>query len=135
MSRRVVTTQLEGVGGQELDTYFDKLLKYIPADIVGAWIAAAGLIESGAEGTQRKVLLWIAFLVGAPLAGAWTLRQTQAPNRPPAYTQAALAVGSFVVWIFAIGGPFSTLSWYDALYGSLVLILYTIVVGFVNPPE
>jgi hypothetical protein len=135
VGRRIVTTQLQAAGGGTVDTYFDKIVKYIPADVVGAWLAASSLIEGGAEGTQRKVLLWVAFGVGVPIAGAWTIRQTRVPERPTAKTQAAIATASFVVWVFAIGGPFATLSWYDALYGGLLLIFFTLLIGLVNPPE
>jgi hypothetical protein len=136
MSRRIVTTEFQAAGGgQPLDSYFDKIVKYIPADVVGAWLAASGLIMSSAEGTQLKVLLWIAFAVGVPLAAAWTLKQTSQPGMGPAITQAAIATASFAIWIFAVGGPFATLSWYDSLYGALVLIAYTLVIGLVTPRE
>src|SRR5690349_15561196 len=40
----------------EIDTYFDKVVKYIPADIVGAWVAVTGLVSS-ASGIDRQMVL------------------------------------------------------------------------------
>jgi hypothetical protein len=135
MGRRIVTSQLQASGGgQKLDTYFDKLIKYIPADLVAAWTAVSGLIAGAADSAQGN-LLWIVFLVGLVLTPLWTWRQTQEPGLPPAVTQIVISTLAFAVWIFALGGPFSTLDWYQPLYGSLVLIGFTLVVPLLNPSE
>ena len=42
---------------------------------------------------------------------------------------------TFVVWVMALGGPFATLAFYRPLYGSLLLIAYSLVVAVINPPE
>jgi hypothetical protein len=132
MSRRIVTTQLQAVGkAVEVDTYSDKLIKYIPADIVGAWIAVKGLVAGGAETLPKATILWIAFIVGAILAFLWTLRQTRDPDRRPAITQTVIATIAFVVWVIATGQPFEL----NPVYGSLILIAYTLVVPLVSPPE
>jgi hypothetical protein len=136
MSRRIVTEEYQaaGVAGQK-DDYVDRILKYIPSDIVAGWLFLSGLILSVDDKHRQRLLLWIVFVVLIPLTVAWTLKQTRVPNKPPAWTQTAIATGSFVVWVFAIGGPFATLSWYDTVYGSIVLVLYTISIGLVTPAE
>lgn len=135
MSRRIVTSQFQAAGGgAEVDTYFDRLLKYIPADIVAAWTVVSALI-AGANGIPRETVLWIAFVVGLILAAAYTYRQTLLPNVPPAITQTALATFAFAVWVFALGGPFSNLAWYNPIYGSLLLIAYTLIVPLIIPRE
>jgi hypothetical protein len=40
-----------------------------------------------------------------------------------------------MVWVVAGGGPFAAWELYKPLYGSLLLITYTTVVGFIIPPE
>lgn len=134
MSRRVSTVDYQAAGGPAADTYFDKVIKYIPADIVGAWIAVTGLIV-GAAGVPSGAVLWIAFAIGVILTAAWTWKQTAAPNKPLAVTQIVISTVAFVVWVFALGGPFESLAFYQPLYGSLLLILYTLVVALINLPE
>jgi hypothetical protein len=134
MSRRVVTTSLQAAGGAPPDTYFDKVVKYIPADIVAAWLAATGAIAEASD-APAKALLWAVFGFLLALTPLWTLRQTHEPGKPRAVTQAAIATGSFAVWVFAVGGPFARYDVYRPLYGTLVLIAYTFVVALVNPPE
>ncbi len=133
MTRRIVTERLDAGGGVPVDEYSDKLIKNIPADIVAAWIAVTGLIAGDPD--APKTVLWIAFALGVVLTAVWTWRQTTAPNKPTATTQIAISTGSFMVWVFALGGPFTGLNFYRPLYGSLLLILYTLIVPLVNPPE
>jgi hypothetical protein len=144
MSRRIRVAKPAAAGGAQLqpaaaegvqapDTYFDKVVKYIPADIVGAWVAVAGLI--GESAPSQSSVHWIAFAAMLALTALWTGRRTQEPGKRVALTQIVISTVAFAVWVFALGGPFAALDFYRPLYGSLVLILYTLVVGAVNPPE
>ena len=51
----------------EFDSYFDKAVKYIPADIVAAWVAVTGLVSS-ARDVPRQTILWVAFGIGLTFA-------------------------------------------------------------------
>ncbi|MGK7872878.1 MAG: hypothetical protein AB4426_06060 [Xenococcaceae cyanobacterium] len=133
MSRRIITKKLDTTGTQ-VDTYFDRVIKYIPAEIIAAWTAAIGLVNSDPE-APKNTLLWGLFVIFLLLTAAWTLKQTTEKNKPPALTQTAISTGSFAVWVFALGDPFVTLAFYRPWYGSLALILYTLVVALINPPE
>jgi hypothetical protein len=136
MSRRIITTQLQA-GGAAVppDGYFDKVLKYIPADINAAWVAITGIIGGSAVEAQHSALLWGTFVVFVALTALWTLRQTTEPGKLPARTQTAVATGAFIVWVIALGGPFATLSGYQPVYGAVLLIIYTLAVGLINPAE
>jgi hypothetical protein len=76
---------------------------------------------------QLLRILWIVFTFGILLTFLWKLKQTQLR------VQAAISTGAFIVWVFALGGPFSSLNWYNPLYGTLVLIGFTLVTGLINP--
>lgn len=135
MARRIVTIQLQAAGaGGLVDGYFDRLLKYIPADVVGAWVAASGIVAS-ADGIPKDRILWISFGVGLAFTAIWTWKQTTFPSLRPAVTQISVASIAFVVWVFALGGPFANLPWYKPVYGSLVLIAYTLLVALIVPSE
>ena len=86
MSRRVLALPpraqaAAGAGAPpaEIDTYFDKVVKYIPADIVGAWVAVTGLTSS-ARDVPRQTILWVAFGIGLILTTWWTWKQAAAPK-------------------------------------------------------
>jgi hypothetical protein len=140
MSRRVSVAAPATAGGRDAgpangggDTYSDKLLKYIPADVVGAWVAVTGLVASAKDVPQTTVL-WVAFAVGLGMTAWWTLKQTSVPGRPPATGQTVISTVSFAVWVFALGGPFKDIPG-QPLYGSLLLIFYTLVVARITPKE
>jgi hypothetical protein len=136
MSRRIITTQLQAAeaGAGSVDGYFNKLVKYIPGDIVGAWIFASSAIKE-ASGVPTTATLWIAFAVLLIITPLWTWRNTKPPADPPARTQIIISTISFAVWVFALGGPFATLGFYRPLFGSLILVLFSLVVAMITPRD
>jgi hypothetical protein len=134
MSRRITTLQLQTTQGGQVDTYFDRVVKYIPADIIAAWTTATGLIAS-ATNVPSKLLSWIVFSVGLILTPWWIYKQTNKPPLPAARTQILIGTLAFAVWVFALGGPFKDLGFYRPLYGSLLLMLFTLIVGRIQPQE
>lgn len=134
MPRRIRTMSLQASGGPDADKFFDRVIKYIPADVVGGWVAASGIIGS-LKGPNSATVLWIAFAAGLALTAAWTLHQTREPGKPPAVLQTVIATLAFAIWAFALGGPFTQFPWYEQAYGSLVLIGFTLAAGLVVPPS
>src|SRR5262245_33995323 len=135
MPRRIITQELEvAAAARPVDGYFDRVIKYIPADIVAGWTALTGLLMDAA-GVASATLLWGAFVVFIVLTAAWTWKQTSLPGQPTARTQIFVATLAFIVWVFALGGPFALLEWYRSVYGAALLIVYTLAVGLVVPPE
>lgn len=111
------------------DDYLAKVVKYIPAEIVAAYVAASGVIESAKATIPFRSIQWIVAAVLFVLAPAYILRFTSHPNLPPPIYQAAASAVAFACWVFALSdGPFTTFGWYAPLYGTLVLILFTILV-------
>lgn len=135
MSRRIVwSTYDSSASDAKIDGYFDRVLKYIPADVVGLWLTGSGLIQSQSDAPSRVGLLWLLFVAGLVFSFFWMRQQTAEPGKPIAWQQILLSCGSFVVWVFAIGGPFSELSFYKPLYGSLLLLVYTTAIPLLPPP-
>ena len=127
--RRIVSSQLQATGAAARpDGFFDRIIKYIPSDIVAGWVALDGLSRGLNPG-----VLWALLGVVAVLAFFWTKKQTTVPGQPPAMTQCLVAVVSFLVWAFALhSGPFATLTYPEA-YGAIALIVYTLGIGLVVP--
>ncbi len=135
VGRRIVTVQYQSNSDKSIDGYFDRVMKYIPGDIIGSWVAVTGLIESAGDDVPVNMILWTGFIIGVVLTAVWTLKQTREKNKRPAMTQTIVSAVAFIVWVFALGSPFSTLEFYRPLYGSLALILYSLVVGLIIPSE
>ena len=135
MSRRIVWSTYESSESDtKIDGYFDRLLKYIPADVVGLWLTGSGLIKTSPDNLSRVGLLWLLFVLGLIFSFLWTRKQTAESQKPIAWRQIFLSCGSFFVWVFAIGGPFAELTFYKPLYGSLLLLIYTTAIPLLPPP-
>jgi hypothetical protein len=135
MGRRIVWYDYESTESEsKKDSYFDRVLKYIPSDVIGLWVTGNGFIQGQAGAESRIGLLWLLFVVGLVLSFFWTRQQTTAPSQPmvqrqpTAWQQIILSCGSFAVWVFAIGGPFTALPFYKPVYGSLLLLIYASVI-------
>ena len=133
MGRRINTFGLQATGGGSVDGFFDKIIKYIPSDIVAAWTAAIGIIFSGDVTSQDKTALWVSFFVGLLLTAGWIWYQTNQPGQPIAIRHIIASTISFAVWAFALPkGPASALG-LPGRYGSLILIGWTLVLGIIPP--
>ena len=132
MTRRIVTLQQQStVGGPPPDNYAARIVKYVPADIVAAWLALVALLSPG--GTAYRGLLWALFAVLMLLTPIWTVRVTRQEGRGPARIQAAVTTAAFAVWVFATGAPFAWLDFYDPAYGGVLIILFTLATGLITP--
>ena len=138
MSRRIRTETLQAAGGPDhasTDGYFDRIIKYIPSDVVGAWVAVSGIIGPPIVGGGHSTALWISFAFGVVFTFLWTAKQTNAGTLLFARTQIVLSTVAFVVWVFALGGPFRSFAWYQDDIGSVALIGFTLLTGLVVPKE
>lgn len=105
------------------DTYKDRLLKYIPGEVVTLYLTLTA-IQATATGAPWW-LGWAIFLVCT--AGTWFYLRVVLIVRDR--TQLIISTISFVVWVFALGGPFKDLSWYMPIFGGLLLPAYTFFVA------
>src|SRR4051812_26184378 len=107
---------------REPDAYGDRLLKYIPAEVITIFVSLACAIS--AEGAHSPPwLIWGVFvflLICTPLY----LQRLQGVKKT---VQLVISTGAFAVWVFSLGeeSPFSSLAWYHPIYGAVVLPLYT----------
>jgi hypothetical protein len=117
-----------------VDTYVDRIIKYIPTEIVAAWIAIKGII-TGAAASSKDVAMWSCFVILAILTPFYIAKAAKLAGSPPPVLQAAISTGAFIVWCFALGAPFDTVinPANQSLFGSLLLIVYTLVIGLIIP--
>ncbi|NJM48278.1 MAG: hypothetical protein HC860_20635 [Alkalinema sp. RU_4_3] len=139
MGRRIVTKQMHSLGTEtpaKEDDYATRLMKYVPTESVGFWLAVSGIIQSAEKDVPKAGLLWAFFVIGLVFTYFWIDRETKEAGSEKAWTQIAVSCGAFVVWIFASGGAITeSLTSYKPVYGSLLLITYTAAIGFIIPPE
>lgn len=99
------------------DDLYARLLKYIPAPLIGLYLMATNTIVGASSGTTEKVGTWIALGAFAVLIVVFLKNRAVRRTR-----QIVVSVVAFLAWAAASPGPFQTLSWWDAWIGTLALI-------------
>ena len=116
------------------DDYLSRVLKYIPSEIVMAYIAIEGVLRTSynpAVWAERQMLLKLSLGVAATLTiitPFWLYRVMRVRRG----TQILISTLSVPVWLFAMGGPFVLLDWYEPAFGAIVLPLYTLIVPIIS---
>jgi len=111
-------------GSAAVDNYTARLVKYIPVEIVGAYLAIDNLARI--QEPVNITLLWVTFAVLMVLTPLYLFKieKVRKPN------QLLLSTGSFVVWVLALPGPFVGLV--DPIYSATALILYTVAIPVIE---
>ena len=111
------------------DTYLQKVVNYIPADIVGAWVTISGAIAQAGTSTPH----WLSWAVFGGLLALIPFYVCYLKTTPAGLTSNKLlywitSCVAFTAWVFALGpaGPFGSLSWYEPIYGTIVLVFVTL---------
>ncbi|MEU4602110.1 hypothetical protein AB0F43_03930 [Kribbella sp. NPDC023972] len=114
------------------DDYLTKLLKYVPIEVLGAYLFVEGLItanvEEGSDALQRW-LFWT--LVAAIILTAVYARTVLNIVRG---SQIAMGAVGIAVYVFATGGWFATTSWYEDWFSGIALVLFAFFVAVIKLP-
>jgi len=144
MSRRIDTGTLDSslpadalrlgrkkaVGG---DDYLGRLAGYIPAEIIGLYLATSGIVPLKAPNVPNYPALWVIFAITFLFVPLYFLFATTRNRKKPLWPQVVLATVAYPVWVFAIGGPFTCFHWYQSWIAAVTLAFVTVAMGFYKP--
>ncbi|MBN9397271.1 MAG: hypothetical protein J0H83_18630 [Candidatus Melainabacteria bacterium] len=109
---------------KDSDSYFEKLLKAVPADIVATYITIQGILAE--HNKQPLWLSWAVFVVLLVLIPPYVCYVKTEPTgfvANKAFHRLTSCI-AFFVWVFAMGGPFATtFDWHRPYFGSIALIV------------
>jgi hypothetical protein len=109
--------------------YRDVLLKLIPSEIIAAYMVIDGLLP--AEQPSAKWLALAAGIALAILTPAYLIRIYSVKD----WSQVLFTTGTFAVWVYWMGGPFELWGIHNQAIGSVVLVLWTLLVPLLNVPS
>jgi hypothetical protein len=111
------------------DDYLTKLLKYVPLDVVGAYLFLAGVVESNVTIRHDRAVwfgsLLLAFLVITVVYDLRVMRIVRA-------VQIGISVIGLAVYVFSIRGWFSMTTWYHAWYTAIALPAFALLVATIQ---
>ena len=118
------------------DGYLDRLLKYIPAEIVALYLGAINVVPQ--NNPHHEGALWIIAILTTLCTPVYMYLNTREPGKPTLWSQIVISTIAFPIWVFAIGGPFALYGWYteNRWVSALVLSFATFLVAAYQPaPE
>jgi len=134
MAREVNSTQ----------PYSDKLVKLIPSEIIGAYMVLSNILGSTAGSMQasvkpfpvtdndlKPILLQVVFFVLLILTPVYLKKISKVNN----VAQLIVTTVSFIIWVYTLGGPFIVWGIYYSLIGSVVLVLWSVVIPLFVPAK
>lgn len=108
------------------DSYSDQLVKYLPAESVGVYLAVRNILLGNDD--PLRWALWAGVVAGLVLTPLYLARRGVA-----ARTQLVASTGAFLVWALALGEPFSWLPWWRPDLAAVVLLLYSASLPLLRP--
>lgn len=114
------------------DDYWARLVKYVPIEVISAYILLKGAIESAYKPTEPIGAWMLGALVVLGAVATWFFARKVL--RVARWQQLLLSAVAFLVWTFATGGVFATFSWYLPWMTTAVVVIFGVVVRVVELP-
>jgi hypothetical protein len=119
-------------GASEGSPYLDRVLSYIPAEVISGYVALSGVVSGLAESNKVRTGLLLGLFLLALILTPLHLIKVGRP-KDGQYSNIVIATIAFVFWAYATGGPFAMLPYYKPALGALAMGVFTWVVGLYQP--
>ncbi|MCX6688899.1 MAG: hypothetical protein NTZ39_04290 [Methanoregula sp.] len=116
----------KAAGGGQLDTYVDKLVKLIPAEIVAIYLVGLGQIPKDLPPNQMIALPAWTFICFV-LVIVTRIYYTKDPGIFANGKIVCISAISFIIWAYSLGGPFQAYNLYIPWIGSLMILVWTFI--------
>ena len=115
------------------DDYLDRLVKYIPAEVVALYLGATNVVPL--KDPSHWTALWIIAGLCAVCTPIYMYVATKEGCKPTLWSQILISSIAFLVWVFAIGGPFRVFPWYEEKQwtAAIAITFGTFLVGLYKP--
>ena len=114
--------------GEGFKDYLERLMKMIPAEVIGFYLIGIGVIP---EGQRGWLLVWsIVCLIGVVVVRAYGTSDSK-ENLPPQWSVIFISAGAFVIWLYSLGGVFKVYNLHVPFVGSLLVLAWTFFVPIV----
>lgn len=114
-----------------IDKYLSQVAKYVPAEIVAAWLFLSTILKTG---SVSSALPWVVFFGLVVFCPFYLYRATKGSPPRLRWDHTILGTIAFGVWVFALGGPFTQFVWYSPTIAVIVLVFYSLGVPLVVDP-
>jgi hypothetical protein len=115
---------------EDFKNYLERLTKMIPSEVIGLYLAGSGSIPM-----EEKVALalWtLVCLIGVFCIRVWGTSDPKPQNNlsplPPEWPAVGISCVAFIIWVYAMGGPFASFGVHIPYVGTLLVLAWTFFV-------
>lgn len=113
------------------DDYLTKVVKYVPAEVLAAYLFMAGVIDSNVTGKHAHAIWLGGLLIGVlVLTIPYSFRVLNIVR----WSQIIMSIIGIAVYVFALGGWFATTTWYHQWYASIVVPVFGLLIAIFKLP-
>jgi hypothetical protein len=118
-------TAPQGVGAL-VQSYLDRLMKMVPAEVIGLYLVGHGVIPAGQ--TTVFIIWTVICLIAVVAVRIYGTIDPTAQHRID-WLHVVISTIAFLIWIYTIGGPDNPFaSFYQSYIGSLLVLVWTFFV-------
>ena len=118
-----------GVAVPTEDDYLTKLVKYVPMEVLGAYLLIEGVINSNVT-KPRDHALWLGgVLLGTLLVAIPYDFRVLGVARG---SQVGVSLLGLTIYVFSVGGWFATTTWYHQWYATIALPAFALLVAIIK---
>jgi hypothetical protein len=118
------------------DNFIDRVAKYIPAEIVAAYLALQGIVTAAFAEADQQRFIWLLVVVGFLLiVTPLYLRRLAVADGLPWGLQAIIAEVALLIWVYALAILPQAAGFYNGALAAGVLVAFTLLAGLLQPTE
>ncbi|NIO37784.1 hypothetical protein GTO27_08790 [Candidatus Bathyarchaeota archaeon] len=105
-----------------------QVARSIPAEVLGFYLPAIGAISlaTGVDAVTVANAYWIIFALGILGTIGYSVAKAWKEGVPGITLKTSVQAGAFIVWSLNLGGYTNYLGWFNQLYGTLSLAVYSL---------
>jgi hypothetical protein len=114
-------------------SYFDKAVKLVPTEIVGAYVVLLGMIGASSASAAvpadslSRILIQVVFFVMLILVPLYLIFISKVTNK----VQIIVTTIAFIIWGYTLGGPFAVWGIYEPKVAAVLLTVWSLVIPLV----
>lgn len=118
-------------GGADLASYWSRLKNLIPGEVSAIYIAGLGVIpQEQTIGQAAWLGACFLFVILFMLKETRSVEGQPEKKYPPDMAHVSISAISFIIWAYALGGPFAAWGLYVPWIGTLVMLGWTFAVPY-----
>lgn len=110
---------------EDFNSYLDRLTKMIPTPVIALYLVGTSQIPTD---QAIGLVVWaVICLIGVVALMTYGTADNK-KNKKTDWIHVLISCGAFVIWVYAMGGPFTAYNLHVAWIGSLAVLAYTFFV-------